>query len=105
VGGRSGRELLLLLQVVTWSTWLTALLNVKAEDSTAITETTDTTSNNRETASDTSSEAQRTKKMMQVVEEASSLHNILNAASEYLMLPRRSESAAMEMAARREVDL
>jgi hypothetical protein len=43
--------------------------------------------------------------MMQVVEEASSLHNILNAASEYMMLPRRSESAAMEMAARREVDL
>jgi hypothetical protein len=93
-----------LLQVVTWSTWLTALLDVKAEDSTAITETTDTTSNNRETASDTSSEVQRTKKMMQVVEEASSLHNILNAASEYMMLPRRSESAAMEMAARREAE-
>ncbi|KAH8939725.1 hypothetical protein BDL97_15G051100 [Sphagnum fallax] len=88
--------------VVTWSTWLTALLNVKAEDSTAITETTDTTSNNRETASDTSSEVQRTKKMMQVVEEASSLHNILNAASEYLMLPRRPESAARREAERRE---
>ncbi|CAM6016963.1 unnamed protein product [Sphagnum balticum] len=74
--------------VVTWSTWLTALLNVKAEDSTAITETTDTTSNNRETASDTSSE------------KAAPYFVLLRAVGDLLMLPK---DMLMDKSVRKEV--
>ncbi|CAK9206203.1 unnamed protein product [Sphagnum troendelagicum] len=74
--------------VVTWSTWLTALLNVKAEDSTAITETTDTTSNNRETASDTSSE------------KAGPYFVLLRAVGDLLMLPK---DMLMDKSVRKEV--